>query len=574
LKTWADFGITVPNGGGGAERYTTCPQCSNDRKRANKRKACLSVNVDKQVWFCNHCGWTGTLKSGASKQFQGDNLHWKKPEWILPDFTPNEGIKSDWLSWFAERGISEEVLKRNRVITKPAYMPQLDDWTTCAQFPFYRDGACINIKYRDRDKNFRLQGGAERIFYGLDDIRETTIIVEGEIDKLSMEMAGFENCISVPDGAPHPESKDYSSKFAFLENCKEKLDKVKQFIIAVDNDIAGIRLETELMHRLGRDRCSLVKWPPGCKDANEVLVKIGEETLIDIIYNAEPPPVEGVVLISDVIGRIRDLYEHGRMPGVSTGWPMMDQFFLVSPGELTLVTGIPGHGKSEWLDAMLMNLATLHGWSTAYYSPENFPLEEHIAKLVEKQSGRAFQHPNPIIKIGKEDLENSTQWLNKHFYFLKPDEDNLSLDVIVENSRALVFRHGIKALVIDPWNEVEHDRPQHQTETEYTSVQLTKIRRFARIVGLAVFVVAHPAKLQKDSKGVYPVPTPYDVSGSAHWHNKADNCITIYRDKTKPNDPVQVHIQKIRFKKNGRVGVCYFRYDTMTGRYTDIPDHF
>jgi twinkle protein len=26
--------------------------------------------------------------------------------------------------------------------------------------------------------------------------------VEGEIDKLSMEEAGFPNCVSVPDGAP------------------------------------------------------------------------------------------------------------------------------------------------------------------------------------------------------------------------------------------------------------------------------------------------------------------------------------------------------------------------------------
>lgn len=26
--------------------------------------------------------------------------------------------------------------------------------------------------------------------------------VEGEIDKLSMEEAGFRNCVSVPDGAP------------------------------------------------------------------------------------------------------------------------------------------------------------------------------------------------------------------------------------------------------------------------------------------------------------------------------------------------------------------------------------
>jgi hypothetical protein len=29
-----------------------------------------------------------------------------------------------------------------------------------------------------------------------------TLQVEGEIDKLSMEEAGYRNCVSVPDGAP------------------------------------------------------------------------------------------------------------------------------------------------------------------------------------------------------------------------------------------------------------------------------------------------------------------------------------------------------------------------------------
>lgn len=31
--------------------------------------------------------------------------------------------------------------------------------------------------------------------------------MEGEIDKLSMEEAGFDNCVSVPDGAPPSISK-------------------------------------------------------------------------------------------------------------------------------------------------------------------------------------------------------------------------------------------------------------------------------------------------------------------------------------------------------------------------------
>lgn len=40
------------------------------------------------------------------------------------------------------------------------------------------------------------------------------------------------------------------------------------------------------------------------------------------------------------------------------------------PGELTIVTGVPNSGKSEWIDALLCNLTHQHGWSFALCSME------------------------------------------------------------------------------------------------------------------------------------------------------------------------------------------------------------
>jgi twinkle protein len=53
-----------------------------------------------------------------------------------------------------------------------------------------------------------------------------------------------------------------------------------------------------------------------------------------------------------------------------TGWPALDEVYRVVPGELTIVTGVPNSGKSEWLDALAANLAELHGWSFAFCSME------------------------------------------------------------------------------------------------------------------------------------------------------------------------------------------------------------
>ena len=54
-----------------------------------------------------------------------------------------------------------------------------------------RDGETINCKYRDKEKNFRMAGGAERLLYGLDDLGVTTVIVEGEMDKLAVDQPNY-----------------------------------------------------------------------------------------------------------------------------------------------------------------------------------------------------------------------------------------------------------------------------------------------------------------------------------------------------------------------------------------------
>jgi len=132
------------------------------------------------------------------------------------------------------------------------------------------------------------------------------------------------------------------------------------------------------------------------------------------------------------------------------------------------------------------------------------------------------------------------------------------------------LRMGIQGLVIDPWNELDHSRPQGLTETEYISQCLTRIRQFARHYGVHVWVVAHPTKLIKGSDGQYPVPTPYDISGAAHWFNKADNCLAVWRDKTDDRAPVDLHVQKIRFAEVGKLGMTRFAYNPATSCYRDL----
>lgn len=565
MDTYADHGINIQYGQTGEVR-TICPECSQHRKKSGDK--CLAVNTDKGTWICHHCGYAGGLK-----QQQNDRpipMQTQKKTFTRPTAIQETKLPDKVVTWFEDRGISDETLYKAKIGYGPIWMPQKDKEVTAIQFPYFDGAEIINIKYRDGEKNFRMVKGAERVLYGLNDISgaDTVIWVEGEIDKLSLLEVGIPNCVSVPDGAPTPSTKNYSSKFSFLESAQDRLEQVKRHIIAVDADGPGVRLKIELIRRLGAEKCYTVEWPAGRKDANEVLVSDGPDVLKRCIDAAKPEPIAGVFCVGDFCQDIYDTYEHGYERGESTGWRCVDEFYTVRVREWSVVTGIPGHGKSEWLDALMVNLAVNEGWRFGVCSMENFPLARHAAKLIEKYSGMPFQSTIKFDKIDRERLEKSTEWLNDHFFFIAPEED-FTVDGVLGLARALVSRYGINGLVIDPWNELDHSWDRADTETRYISAMLSKIRRFARINGVHVWVVAHPTKLQKQSNGQYPVPTPYDISGAAHWRNKADNAIAVYRPiMSDPKDRrVEIYVQKIRFKEIGQIGCANLQYDWVTGRY-------
>lgn len=560
-RSFAEFGILLPPGHG-VEVDVTCPKCSPQRK--NHKARCLSVNTAKGTWLCHHCGWSGGLGQGT-KQFDAP---WRKPEFRKPTAyvgKPDDGV----FAYLAERGITREVAARNEIAAARVYMPQVEDHVTAIAFPYRRGGELVNVKYRDRAKNFRMEAGAERILYGLDDIDPARcVIVEGEFDKLAVEVAGIRSCVSVPDGAPSPATKDYASKFSFLDADEQRISPVREWILAVDDDEPGRRLEDELARRLGREKCKRVTWPNGCKDANDVLREHGPEILRECIEHAEPLPVSGVFTVLDLSDRIDHLYEHGWEKGVSTGWEELDRFYTVRPGEFTVVTGMPNSGKSNWLDALLVNLAKLHGWKFALFSPENQPLEDHMARMCEKACGEPFSD-GPTARMTRDALADAKAWANDHFAWILPDDDaEWTVDTVLDRAKSLVFRRGIRGLVIDPWNELEHELRDGITETVYIGQVLKRVRQFARRHGVHVWVVAHPQKLYRDG-GTYPVPTLYDISGSANWRNKADNGIVVWRDFANPSAPVEVHIQKIRFRQIGQIGFAKLCYDKPTATYYD-----
>lgn len=275
-----------------------------------------------------------------------------------------------------------------------------------------------------------------------------------------------------------------------------------------------------------------------------------------------------IIRHGEIVEGVKALYESGGFPrGKLTGWPSVDELYTVGMNQWTLVTGSPNSGKSEWLDALMVNLAKQGKWKFFIYSPENQPLELHHAKILEKYVGKPF-NPGPTPRMDAEEVDEGEAWMDGKFFFCKPESPDI--ESIVAEAIQEVTSYGKNwntGIVIDPWNFLEHHRPSHWSETEYVSAILSRVIEVVRAYNIHLWLVAHPAKQTPRKDGTYAVPTPRDISGSAHFWNKADNCITVWRDQSGQSKEVEIHIQKIRFKHIGRLGIAKLNYDRTTGRY-------
>ncbi|XP_021759280.1 twinkle homolog protein, chloroplastic/mitochondrial-like [Chenopodium quinoa] len=586
MKKLDELGIEGHEAKGGQYNRLLCPMCKGGDSGEHSLSLHISEDGNSAVWLCfrGKCGWQGNTMAAANAQSSFGKLNkimTSGKRELTEKSLGLEPLCNELLAYFAERMITAETLRRNYVMQK-TFGNQI-----VIAFTYRRNGVLTSCKYRDVTKKFWQEADTEKIFYGLDDIKNASdiIIVEGEIDKLAMEEAGLHNCVSVPDGAPPKvsdkgvPSPDKDTKYQYLWNCKEYFEKASRIILATDGDPPGQALSEELARRFGRERCWRVKWPKKndfdyYKDANEVLMYLGPEKLKETINNAEIYPIQGLFSFRDYFHEIDAYYDMalGDELGVSTGWRCLDEYYNVVPGELTIVTGVPNSGKSEWIDALLCNLNESVGWKFALCSMEN-KVREHARKLLEKHIKKPFfdvRYAESFERMSREDLEQGKKWLDNTFQLIRCENDSLpNIKWVLDLAKAAVLRHGVRGLVIDPYNELDHQRLSSMTETEYVSQMLTMVKRFAQHHSCHVWFVAHPRQLHN---WIGNAPNLYDISGSAHFINKCDNGIVVHRNRDPeagPIDRVQICVRKVRNKVAGTIGDTYLTYKRITGEFVE-----
>ena len=379
------------------------------------------------------------------------------------------------------------------------------------------------------------------------------MITEGEIDCISVVQARGGYAVSVPNGAPalpsgaNDSANDPAFRYLWGEDYRllPDLAKFKRIVLATDNDGPGTVLRDELTRRLGPSRCWKVDWPEACKDANDVLLKFGPAAVKNMIERAKP--------ISPRYGRkISEIADPPDMGTYSTGWLEMDRLIRVKIPELMIVTGHPTHGKSIWARALCCRLAKQHGWRSQFLMPEEPP---HWMK-------RDLMRFAMNGELRLDDVQ-ALAWLDEHIRIVTPPDDELvTLDFVKEEMRGAARHHGCKVFVLDPWNEVSHQRGG-RPDTEYVAQALMELKALTRELALMLVLIAHPKKTEDDTAA----PQAYDIAGSYNWFAKADHGVTIHRP-IKDGLTVEVHQWKAKDNETmGRPGMIRMTWLVNQGDY-------
>jgi twinkle protein len=153
--------------------------------------------------------------------------------------------------------------------------------------------------------------------------------------------------------------------------------------------------------------------------------------------------------------------------------------------------------------------------------------------------------------MSEDEFKSAMEFMKKHFFIIYPKK-SYKLDDIFERAKFLVKAKGIRSLIIDPYNTVQHRMQRGEREDLYISRFMSELKRFAVENKISVHLVAHQVTPQKDNEGRYYKPDVNRIKGGGTFADKSDNVLFVWRPNRAldfSNTAVVFGSQKIKKQK-------------------------
>ena len=551
-NSFEELGIKIK--GNKVQQKTQCPNCISIGK-TNTDDPCLSVNIELGKYKCHKCGWSGVVGMDLDTALQMENR---------TDLTDNV------YRYLLQRGLSSGTVENSNIV-------QFEGDDNSVIFEYVANGKVVNWKKRSiTEKRFSQMVGGRHSLYNYDEAKvqaeekKLAVVTEGEIDAESFKEIGLV-AVSVDSGAPNENDSTADRKLECITNCYDLFELAEVVYIAVDNDPNGKRLQKELIQRVGIEKVKIIDFSPW-KDANEVLVYEGKESLNKRLKEARDVKLDGVFTLADVSDLMDGYFDQGKPKGTTTYFPELDEAWTHRKTDVNLWIGYNNEGKSTFSKQLALIKSAFEGVIWACYMPEDMPLVDFYDDLIEMYVGKSCDKDNPY-RMSKSEYNIAKSFMSKHFIVLKPKELPRLKD-LAEMVKFARRKYGAEGYIFDPYNAISHDSIQAR-EDLYIRDFMTKLKDMTVDLEMYGNLTAHlntPSKIDSGAnKGLYPKPDKYRIKGGGTFSDRADNILSVWRkympvDRTNP----LVYFESQKIRKQKLVGFpqeVEMVYDFNTHRY-------
>jgi len=550
-----------------------CPVCGaksfkdGQVKKDNLYSFYISSRTGLYHCFRGGCDVKGHINTLAKKEIYKSD--YQKPKDNFSESNFNKEIRNlgkfelisnniDSVKYLENRGISE------KTATKYGCRALKD--TGDIIVPCYDNGILCNYKRRflnpiiangGRELKTKNSSTGRSVFYGMHncvDEDKPLVVVEGEMDLLAVLEAGYNNVVSVPNGA---------GSDSFLDNCYEFLDYYKSIIVWFDNDVAGKKGFEKLARKL--NNYDLMKVVSVEKDANDVLIEKGKEAVLEYVKNSKPIPIDGIVFAKDVKRK-----KIANLKRVSSGIYGLDYYLRgFREGELTIWSGKNSSGKTTLLGQIMLNLIE-QGEKIFAYSGELST--EMFKEWMYSQACSEYQ----LVKY-KDEMSKTTEYEASDLNYMKIERwidekliiynksDIAREEELLEVMKRVYKKYGCRNFFLDNLMMMEFDDKEkniYLQQSDFTK----KVKGFITNNNSHCHLVVHPYKT--DKKFI----NKDDIGGSGNIVNSADNVLIMHNlSKMDGQDfPARLSIEKNRV--GGKIGDVSLEFEYQNKRFYTPTD--
>lgn len=460
-----------------------------------------------------------------------------------PSFVP--GKRSDWLkpdlknscALQLNSSVTNYLMNTRKLKMETLNKFQIREEQNQIVFPYYVDGKLKLIKYLQVErpngkKQIRVSPNAEPCLFGWQDVPKDArrlVLVEGEIDAMTVAQYSLGLAVlSVPFGA------GTGAKHQWLEYEFDRIAVFDEIYLCLDNDLAGQAATVELVERLGRHRCRLVQLQH--KDANECLQKgMTREELQLCIQNAPTFDPDELKQAKHYVDQVIETFYPcaDYFQGYTLPWQKSHHRIQFRSSELSIWTGINGHGKSQLLGYIMLHCMQ-QGAKVCMASLE-LKAKILLHKLTRQASGLRLPTQGYIRAI--HDWYDGKLWI---FDLVGTAKTKRLLEVF-QYARQ---RYGVDTFVIDSFMKCGIGEEDLNAQKSFVE----ELCDFKNQHDCHIHLVVHPRKGADESKLIGKL----DMKGSGAISDLADNCFIVWRNKKKEDqihklarqDPIPIALQE------------------------------